>query len=155
QRLMGHVVAALHDRPVLTRTMIEEAIASADFNAFLGGSDLTNEIEQVKFSQLAFSLEELAKLWSVFFQIPYRLSLPYVASLVLIERQPVPTRALPVQTRTVTAGPSVDLGMAISPDALPDLQLWLKSDAGVTYDSAGVSRWEDQSGNDHAAEQST
>jgi hypothetical protein len=134
--------------------MIAEAMANADFNAFLGDSDLANEIEQVKFSQLSFNLEELSKLWSVFFQIPYRLSLPYIASLVFIERQPTPTRALPVQTRTVTTVPSVDLEVTITPSQLPDMQLWLKSDAGITYDSDGVSQWKDQSGNDHDAEQS-
>lgn len=140
QRLMGHVVYALHDQPVLTPTMIEEAITSNDFDEFLVGSDLANEIEQVKFSLLSFNLEELSKLWSVLFQIPYRLSLPYMASLVFIEREPIPTRALPVQTRTVTAVPSADLEVTITPNQLPDLQLWLKSDAGVTYDSDGVSQ---------------
>ena len=154
QRLMGLVVAALHERPVLTRSMLEEAIADTDFNAFLGDSDLANEIEQVKLSQLSFNLEELSKLWSVFFQIPYRLSLPYVASLVFIDRLPTPMRALPVQTRTVTAVPSVDLETSITPVALPDLQLWLKSDTGITYDHHGVSLWEDQSGKANNAEQS-
>ena len=91
---MGLVVAALHERPVLTRAMLEEAIADADFNAFLADSDLANEIEQVKLSQLSFNLEELSKLWSVFFQIPYRLSLPYVASLVFID-QPADADARP------------------------------------------------------------
>jgi hypothetical protein len=154
QRLMGHVVSALHERPVLTRAMIADATANADFSAFLGDSDLANEIEQVKFSQLSFNLEELSKLWSVFFQIPYRLSLPYAASLVFIDRLPTPARTLPVQTRTVTVVPSVDQGITITPDKLPALQLWLKSDTGVTYDSNGVSLWEDLSGNGNSAEQS-
>jgi hypothetical protein len=32
------------------------------------------------------------------------------------------------------------------PAELPDLELWLRSDAGITYDEHGVSEWADQSG---------
>lgn len=154
QRLMGHVVSALHDRPVLTDAMIQDARQDQAFNAFLGDSDLANEVEQVKFSPLTFNLEELSKLWSVFFQTPYHLSMAYLASVVFIERQAEPAQALPVQDRIVTAIPSVDLDIVITPDQLSDLQLWLKSDAGVTFGSEGVSLWEDQSGSENHAVQS-
>ena len=153
QRLMGHVVSALHEQPVLTDAMIEAARADADFSDFLETSDLASEVEQVKFSPLTFNLEELSKLWSIFFQTPYHLSMAYVASVVFIERQPTPVRALPVQIRTVAVVPSVAGEIVTTPDRLPDLQLWLKSDAGVTFDSEGVSLWEDQSGQGHHAEQ--
>lgn len=154
QRLMGSVVSTLHERPLLTRDMIEAAINDADFTAILANSNLMNEIEQVKFTPMPFSLEELSKLWSVFFQTAYQLSIAYLASVVFIERQPAPGRALPVQTRTVTAIPSPDAVPLITPPELPDLQLWLRSDTGLTYDSDGVSVWEDQSGNNNHAEQS-
>jgi hypothetical protein len=154
QRLLGHVVSALHERPVLTRGMIAEATANTDFTPFLSDSDLEDEIEQVKFSLLSFNLEELSRLWSVFFQIPYRLSLPYAASLVFIDRLAAPSRTLPVQTRTVTAVPSVGPDFAVTPDQLLGLQLWLRSDTGVAYDSSGVALWEDLSGNGNHAEQS-
>ena len=43
------------------------------------------------------SLDELSKLWSVFFQSPYQLSATYVASAVLLEEQTgVPLAAPPV-----------------------------------------------------------
>jgi len=155
QRLLGHVVSTLHDEPLLTRARIAEAIADADFSTFLADSDLASEIEQVKFIPLSFNLEELSKLWSVFFQTPYHLSMAYVASVIFIERQPMPDRALPVQTRQFTALPSTERGPAIMPTALSDLALWLQSDTGVTYDSDGVSLWADQSGNANHAEQST
>lgn len=154
QRLMGHVVSTLHDQPILTPAMIETAMTDPEFSPFLDDSDLANEIERVKFSPLTFNLEELSKLWSIFFQTPYHLSMAYMASLIFIERQPTPTRALPVQIRTVTAVPSVDLTDLIRPDELADIQLWLRSDIDVTYDSDGLSEWEDQSGNGNHAVQS-
>jgi hypothetical protein len=154
QRLLGHVVSLLHEQPVLTRPMIQAALDDADFNTILAGSDLANEIEQVKFSPMAFNLEELSKLWSVFFQTPYHLSVAYSASVIFIERQLTPLRSLPVQTRNIVALPSVERAIAITPVALADLALWMRSDTGVTYDNNGVSLWEDQSGNENHAEQS-
>ncbi|MCB0082370.1 MAG: DUF4255 domain-containing protein, partial [Caldilineaceae bacterium] len=153
QRLMGHVVSMLHDQPILTPAMIEAAVAHEDFEDILGNSDLTAEVERVKFSPLTLNLEELSKLWSIFFQTPYHLSMAYMASVVFIERQPAPTRALPVLVRKVRALPSSNLPPSTTPDRLPDLQLWLQSDAGITADSDGVSRWTDLSGNGHHAEQ--
>lgn len=155
QRLLGSVIATLHEQPLLTQAMIEAAMADSDFSTFLDNSDLANEIEQVKFSPISFNLEELSKLWSVFFQTAYRLSVAYVASLVFIERQPEPVNALPVQVRTVTALPSIEAEQALTPADLADLQLWLRSDYDVMYDSNGVSAWGDQSNNAHHAVQST
>ena len=153
QRLMGSVISTLHDQPLLTQAMIEAAKADDEFSDFLADSDLANEIERVKFTPISFNLEELSKLWSVFFQTAaYRLSTAYVASVVFIEREPEPGGALPIQTRTVTVVPTVDRERVITPDELPDLQLWLRSDTDVTYDNQGVSLWRDQSGNGHHAE---
>jgi hypothetical protein len=47
------------------------------------------------------SLEDLSKLWSIFFQIPYFLSVAYEASVVLIEGDETPRQALPVLERNV------------------------------------------------------
>ena len=102
QRLLGGVVRTLHARPVLTRKMVRDAI---DKVAFLTGSDLDEEVEQVKLTPSALSLDELNKLWSVFFQIPYSLSVVYQASVVLIEPGVTPRRALPVRERNVYAVP--------------------------------------------------
>ena len=50
-----------------------------------------------KFTPISLNLEELSKLWSVFFQIPYTLSIAYMASVVLIEAEVTPQTALPVR----------------------------------------------------------
>lgn len=104
QRLLGSVVRTLHARPVLTRQMIRDTIGDAS-NAFLAGSDLADELESIKFTPSSLSLEELSKLWSVFFQVPYTLSVAYQASVVLIEPEAAAQRALPVRERNVYVTP--------------------------------------------------
>ena len=100
QRLLGSVVRMLHTRPVLTRQMIRDAISDPN-NAFLATSNLDEEVERIKLTPSSLSLEELSKLWSVFFQVPYTLSVVYQASVVLIEPDVQPQAALPVRERNV------------------------------------------------------
>jgi hypothetical protein len=108
QRLMGNAVSALHANPLLTRESIRSAIASAlqsDPDHFLGASDLAEQVECVKLSPVPLNLEELSKLWSVFFQTPHALSVAYQASVVLIEGEGVPQSALPVRAPLAFALP--------------------------------------------------
>lgn len=100
QRLLGSVVRTLHARPVLTRQMIRDTVGDAN-NGFLTGSDLADGLELIRFTPGTLSLEELSKLWSVFFQVPYTLSVTYQASVVLIEPEATPQQALPVRERNV------------------------------------------------------
>jgi len=147
QRILGSVARTLNGQPILTRDLIQATIDAAvagDENHFLGGSDLANEIERVKFTPVPLSLEELSKLWSVFFQTPYTLSMAFIGSVVFVESAETPLQTLPVQTRDISVTPSL-LPPSISPDALANLVLWLRSDRGVTYDIDGVSAWADQS----------
>lgn len=152
QRLMGSVLHILHAQPVLTPAWVDFASNHADY-LYLTDSDLGTEIERVKFTPQAFSLEELSKLWSVLLQTPYSLSIAYVASVVFVEPQAPTRRAVPVQERSVIAVPSVTGEPIISPNMLDGLQLWLRSDLGVTFDAGRVSEWQDQSGNDRHASQ--
>jgi hypothetical protein len=59
----------------------------------------------VKLTPLPLSLEELSKLWSVFFQIPYNLSVAYQATVVQVEGDETPSSALPVNDRRVYVVP--------------------------------------------------
>lgn len=104
QRLLGGVTRALHGRPIVTRKAIRDMLGDAAF-AFLAGSNLADAEEVVRLTPTALSLEELSKLWSVFFQTPYALSVAYHASVIAIEAQETPRAALPVQQRTVTVLP--------------------------------------------------
>ncbi len=99
QRVLGSVARTLHTQPVLAREVIQDAVAATPV---LVNSNLAEEVELVKFMPLSLSLEELSKLWSVFFQTPYTLSMAYLATTVLIEAELSPQRALPVQVRNLS-----------------------------------------------------
>lgn len=108
QRVLGSVARALHTQPVLTRGQIEatrQAALDDDPDHFLRDTNLADEVELVKFMPLSLSLEELSKLWSVFFQTHYTLSMAYLATTVLIEADLAPQRPLPVRVRNITAVP--------------------------------------------------
>lgn len=108
QRVLGSVVRTLHARPVLTRPMIEatlQAAQSEDPGHYLLASNLADSVELVKFTPIPFNLEELSKLWSVLFQTPYSLSVTYTGTVVLIEADDTPRRALPVQVRDIDVVP--------------------------------------------------
>lgn len=104
QRLLGGVTRTLNARPLITRKNIRDTLSDAAF-AFLAGSNLAEEEEVVRLTPTALSLEELAKLWSVFFQTPYALSVAYQAAVVSIEANERPSSALPVRERTLTVLP--------------------------------------------------
>jgi hypothetical protein len=105
QRVLGSVARALHARPILTRKAIRATIADPLFSSFLEGSNLDEEVELVKLTPVPFNLEELSKLWSVLFQTTYTLSMSYMASVVLIETDDSPQRALPVRQRNIGVYP--------------------------------------------------
>ena len=94
--MLGAVVRDLHARPVLTREMIVNAIAS---QPFLAASNLADAIEQVKIVPAPMELDELSKLWSVLYQTPYVLTLSYHASVLLIESEDPVEAPLPVLRR--------------------------------------------------------
>jgi hypothetical protein len=104
QRLLGTVVRTLHGRSMLTRRMITDTLGNTTFG-FLANSNLGDQVELVKLSPAALSLEELSKLWSVFFQTPFVLSVAYEAAVVLIEEDETPRTPLPVQERRLRVLP--------------------------------------------------
>jgi hypothetical protein len=84
-RLLGSVVSSLHAQPRLPVQAIQNTVAR---EGFLGESDLAfqvAQIEHVTLTPVSLNLEELSKLWSIFFQVPYALSVAYQASTVLVE----------------------------------------------------------------------
>jgi hypothetical protein len=111
QRMLGSVVRTLHAYPVLTRDRIRNTINPAQISGstgspgdtfpYLAASNLADQVELVKFSPLHLSLEELSKIWSIFFQIPYSLSVAYQGSVVLIQSDDQPRDVLPVRRRNI------------------------------------------------------
>ena len=99
QILMGHTISRLHARPLLSQINIAGALGesgSIPGDSLLKDTDL-DQFEMIRFSPMHFTLDEMSRLWSVFFQTPYDLSIAYQASVVLIEAMDlVPQPALPV-----------------------------------------------------------
>lgn len=104
QRMLGNVVRALHSNPILTPDVIQNEINNITSDSsfdFLKDSDLAGESELLKFTPISLSIEELSKLWSVFFQTPYRLSVAYMATVVLIDGKEPEKTAPPVEKRSI------------------------------------------------------
>lgn len=105
QRLLGSTIRTLHEEPMLSRRRLRQVIDDAGQpnaqHAYLAASNLDEEVELVKFTPLPLNLEELSKLWSVFFQTPYALSVAYQGTVILIEGESTPRPALPVRERNV------------------------------------------------------
>ncbi|KAM3108445.1 DUF4255 domain-containing protein [Phormidesmis sp. 146-33] len=98
QRLLGRIVRTLSDDTVITGAMIQRTLADEDFR-FLDGSDLATQVEDIRFTPMDLSLEDLSKVWSVFFQSPYTLSIAYKASVVVVDGEDLAQKALPVRDR--------------------------------------------------------
>jgi hypothetical protein len=90
---------------VITEDLIALALGDFVFLTTPEASDLADAVELVKLSPLPLSLEDLSKLWSVFFQVPYNLSVAYVATVVVLEGRETPGAALPVLERRLYVHP--------------------------------------------------
>jgi hypothetical protein len=102
QRMLGAAVTALVADPVLDRQRLRDVIAAAiaeDPATWQQFSDLPDQVELVRFSPLTLTLDEIFRLWSTFLQSPYRLSVTYQASVVLLDADLPAQPALPVLTR--------------------------------------------------------
>jgi hypothetical protein len=100
----------LHTQPILSREQIEKVIKAAQdtshpVHPYLAESNLAEQVDLVRFSPLSLNLEELSKLWSIFFQTPYALSVAYQGMVVLIESEESSQAALPVRTRNLYVAP--------------------------------------------------
>jgi len=104
-RLLGAAMSVLHDHPVLGPKELRAQPPEPE-------SDLHRQVERVRITNQALSLEEMSKLWTTF-QTQYRISAAYEVSVVLIEsRRPAPA-APPVVTRGVG-----DVGVTVRPNLL-------------------------------------
>ena len=108
QLMMGSVMRDLHAGALLTPSIIKkvgEDAGNALFKKVITDSELDKSVNSVKLTLAALSLDELSKVWSIFFQTPYALSVAYQATVVLIEQDVTPEEALPVRDRGVYGVP--------------------------------------------------
>ncbi|HEY9297262.1 MAG TPA: DUF4255 domain-containing protein, partial [Phormidium sp.] len=104
QRLLGSAIRAFTDRKILSREAIRDAIATSNSN-YLRESDLAEQAEDIFIQPLELPLEDLTKVWSVFLQTPYALSMAYKATVLVIEGEQAAQKALPVRDLRIGALP--------------------------------------------------
>lgn len=122
--LLGRAMSILHDHPVLGQDEIQAA---------LPGNDLFTQIERIRFTLQPLGVEEIYRLWTGF-QTPYRMSVSYEATVVLIDSSRATSTPLPVLTRgrpTYFNG-QVDGGVVVVASVLPP------AIAGVTPSASAV-----------------
>jgi Pvc16 N-terminal domain len=101
-RVMAHAMSLVHDNGVLPRDFIRAALAQAAVP--LRNAKLADQVEAISLSPEVLTDEELFRMWSVF-GAGYRLSVGYMASVVLIERPKRTVKAPPVRHAGLTAAP--------------------------------------------------
>ena len=82
--MMSSVLLVLEDVPAISNTAIAAAIADGDI---LEGSNLASALSRVRLTREMMSIDEFSKIWSIFYQVPYALSVAYVASHVVLETE--------------------------------------------------------------------
>lgn len=110
QLMMGAVMRDLHAGALLTPGIVKKVSQDAGSQVFkdvITASELDKSVHSVKVTPAALSLDDLSKVWSIFFQTPYALSVAYQATVVLIEKDVTPEEALPVRERAVYGMPIV------------------------------------------------
>ena len=118
QRMLGAVVRSLLAEPGLTRDRIL-SVSKDDNGDKMSGSNLADAVEQVKFSPQSLSIEELSRIWSIFYQVPYALSVGYTATVVSIESEEPVLNVQPVLRRGQN-----DQGVATQLGPFPQLDSW-------------------------------
>jgi hypothetical protein len=91
--LMAHAMSLVNDDPVLTPDTIAAAIAA---DPSVAGSDLPDQVELVRLCPESLSVDDLSKVWGLFPDTGYRLSVGYSAAVLLIQRQHATTSGPPV-----------------------------------------------------------
>jgi hypothetical protein len=106
QEMLASGLRILHEKPIITRKLIgdlKQTITPGSPARLrdLLASDLEHQVELVKISFQPLSLDEMTKLWSSFFQTNYRISIPYQATVILLESKQESRPVLPVRDRVV------------------------------------------------------
>ena len=114
--LLGYAMQCLHENPGLSRKQIRDSLKSdiADDPGTepqlppelkrLTQTGLADQFESIKITPHYPSSEEMSKLWTGF-QAPYRPSMAYQVSVVLIESERSARTPLPVRTRNLKVMP--------------------------------------------------
>ena len=104
--MLGNVMLALEFQPVFRKSTISAAI---DDNDEIEDSDLVEALAQLRVSRQLMTLDDFSKVWSIFYQVPYALSLTYEVSHVILETSNVPAVPVPVAQPGLWVSPVAEL----------------------------------------------
>ena len=127
--ILGTAMLTFHENPVLN----DVHIPGFDADTVLS-SDLLNSVELVKIRLATTSLEELSKIWATINQ-PYRLSVAYDVSLVMVPPSAPPSAA----GTAVSATASFDGGIARSVSGSSDASIGAAGSRGRRRNSRAES----------------
>lgn len=106
--IMGFAMQMLHETGVLSRELIGKAlnplVPPSDFIAHLQASELAEQVEQIRITPAALTVDDISKLWTGF-QGRYRMSVAYMVTVVLIQTPRSTRSSLPVVTRNIAVKP--------------------------------------------------
>jgi hypothetical protein len=122
QRVQASVLRYLHAEPCISKKFIRDQITAAvaaEPNHFLRNSNLADQASTIKITPFKLSLEDLSKVWSVFFQTNYILTSTFRATYVLLDTEDAGQASLPVRHRSPYALPFSDTVIeSLAPDRL-------------------------------------
>ncbi len=105
--LLGFGMQVLHDNPVLSKGIINNALAINSLPAnlkTLATSDLANQIEYIRITPEILNTEEISRLWAAF-GAKYRTSTAYKVTVVWMQSKRPSKTALPVKQRNLYVMP--------------------------------------------------
>jgi hypothetical protein len=88
QRLLGASVASIHGEPTLTRESIQKALDVAiEFGGaeYLINLDLAQLPQSIQIVPVDLSLDDISKIWAMFYQQPHTVGLHYILSAIFVE----------------------------------------------------------------------
>jgi len=91
--MLGEVMLALEHEPVLSKSTVTNAI---DDNDEIEDSDLADALARLRVTRQLMTIDDFSKVWSIFYQVPYALSLAYEVNHLEIETADAPPVPAPV-----------------------------------------------------------
>lgn len=99
--LLGVAALALHESPLLTRGLLRDRLEQSPIPE---AADVAEQVEHIRVSMMTNEMEELNRIWSAL-QSPYRTSLLFEVTAVMIDSKKLVRAALPVSSFSITALP--------------------------------------------------
>lgn len=137
EHLAGLILSDLHARPILGSDEIDAYIATLPADSRLRTSDLADQPEAVRLTPVPMESEELTRIWGLFDQKSFALSMGWEASVVLLEAPVAPASGRPV----LSVGLATEIATAARLTAVKDAatgQPVVEADGTLVIEGSGL-----------------